>query len=326
MAPILASRAAASGLELHQARRDLARLDQQFAGRDRQLEPSRAGAARIDVRARHRRGAPAACASGPRRRRRARASRAAVPSCAEVVDHQQRARRPARSSSVSCSRVAQGPTSLLPRTAVSGAMAASACSTLSSQMSPAWTMWSLPRRNVHDGGAQQAVRVGHEADAHAAARSPQAAPMLGTSAPAGCPFLSAAVNASMRSIGSRARWPSAGSMLISLAAGLQHVGQARQPVHRHPGAMRAALAGGAVAGGGRFVEHLAGVQRAQLVHHAVVGGDDELARIEFARRLEDGRGGTDGIGQRDHVGRRLRMHQHLGPGVLLLQGLELEAP
>jgi hypothetical protein len=51
--------------------------------------------------------------------------------------------------------------------------------------------------------------------------------------------------------------------------------------------VRAALAGGAVAGGGRLDEHLVRVQRAQLVHHAVVGGDDELLRVHLARRLQD---------------------------------------
>ena len=47
--------------------------------------------------------------------------------------------------------------------------------------------------------------------------------------------------------------------------------------------MRAALAGGAVARGGGFDEGLAGVERAQLVQHAVVGGDDELRGVHGAR-------------------------------------------
>ena len=54
--------------------------------------------------------------------------------------------------------------------------------------------------------------------------------------------------------------------------------------------MRTALTRGAVARGGRFDKSLAGVQGAQLVHHAVVGGDDELAGVHLLGGLEDGAG------------------------------------
>jgi hypothetical protein len=75
-------------------------------------------------------------------------------------------------------------------------------------------------------------------------------------------------------------------MHLALAR-LQHARQVGQAVHRHPGAVRAALAGGAVAGGGRLDEGLAGVERAQLVQEAGVGGDDEFARIQALRGGED---------------------------------------
>src|SRR5215210_631020 len=51
---------------------------------------------------------------------------------------------PMRSSSVSRSFLAQGPVSLLPRTAVTGAMRESASSTAGSPMSPACTICRLP--------------------------------------------------------------------------------------------------------------------------------------------------------------------------------------
>ena len=57
----------------------------------------------------------------------------------------------------------------------------------------------------------------------------------------------------------------------------RHGDHALQAVHRHPRAVRAALAGGAVAGGGRFDQRLARRQLAHAVHDAVVGGDDEFA-------------------------------------------------
>ena len=109
-----------------------------------------------------------------------------------------------------------------------------------------------------------------------------------------------------------------------IGARFQHLGQPGQAVHGHPGAMRAALAGGAVAGGGRLVKHLARVQRAQLVHHAVVGGDYEFLRIHVVRGLQDGRGGAHRMRQRHHVGGRFGVHQHLGAGVFLHQRLQLK--
>src|SRR5262245_22634462 len=55
-------------------------------------------------------------------------------------------------SSVSAIFSAHRPRSLLPRTAVKGATRLSASSTPASPMSPAWTMWSAPRRNASASG------------------------------------------------------------------------------------------------------------------------------------------------------------------------------
>ncbi len=102
-----------------------------------------------------------------------------------------------------------------------------------------------------------------------------------------------------------------------IGPGFQHMGQPRQTVHGHPRAMGAALAGGAVTGRGRFDKQLAGIEAAQLVHHAVVGGHDEFFGVHLMRRLQNARGGTDRIRQRNHIGRRFGVHQHFGAGVLL---------
>ena len=88
--------------------------------------------------------------------------------------------------------------------------------------------------------------------------------------------------------------------------------------------MRAAFAGGAVAGGRRFDEGFSGVQRAQFVHHAVVGGDDKFARIHFFGGFQNGRGRANRVRQRHHVNRRLRVYQHFRAGVLFHQRLQLK--
>ncbi len=71
------------------------------------------------------------------------------------------------------------------------------------------------------------------------------------------------------------RLPAHGLGHTDLAAAMyQAVDHALQFVHRHPRAVRAALAGGALAGGGRFDQGLARCQLAHAVQDAVVGGDD----------------------------------------------------
>ena len=109
-----------------------------------------------------------------------------------------------------------------------------------------------------------------------------------------------------------------------MATGFQHLGQTGQAVHGHPGAVGAAFARGTVARGGGFNEDLTGVQGAQLVHHAVVGGHYEFAGGQVVRGLQNARGRPHGIGQGHHLGGRFRVHQYLGPGVFLLQGGEFE--
>src|ERR1700722_8024388 len=58
-------------------------------------------------------------------------------------------------SSVSRREDAHAPRSLFPRTAVIGAMAASASRTLASQISPPWTIWSLPWRKASTSGRKR---------------------------------------------------------------------------------------------------------------------------------------------------------------------------
>ena len=67
---------------------------------------------------------------------------------------------------------------------------------------------------------------------------------------------------------------------------VETVDHALQRVHRHPRAVRAALAGGAPARRRRLEQGLARRELAHAVHQAVVGGDDVFAR----RALDDGLG------------------------------------
>src|SRR6218665_1234097 len=69
------------------------------------------------------------------------------------------------------------------------------------------------------------------------------------------------------------------------------------------------------------VEPMASARACKL---AVVGAHNEFFGRHRARGLEEGGGRADGIGQRLHIGRAFGMDQHLGLGVLLFQGLELE--
>ncbi|MNS88892.1 hypothetical protein D3C72_1228840 [compost metagenome] len=89
--------------------------------------------------------------------------------------------------------------------------------------------------------------------------------------------------------------------------------------------MRTALARGAVPGGGRFDEVLAGRRHAHLVQDAVVGGDDELGRVQLLCGLDQLRGRADHIGLRHHVFRRFRVHQDLGVGEFAAQQVQLDA-
>ena len=92
--------------------------------------------------------------------------------------------------------------------------------------------------------------------------------------------------------------------------------------------MRAAAAGGAVAGGRRLDEDLVRAQLLHLVEDAAVGGDDEGPVRQGLRRLDQLAGRTHRIGQFDHRLRRLRVHQDGGLRIerlhiLQLLGLEL---
>ena len=89
-------------------------------------------------------------------------------------------------------------------------------------------------------------------------------------------------------------------------------GEGFQFVHRHPRAVGATAAHGAVAGRRRLDEALARRRLAQLVEDAPVGGDDEGVVGKFLRRLDDLAGGAHPVGDVDHRGGGLWMHQHAG--------------
>ena len=87
--------------------------------------------------------------------------------------------------------------------------------------------------------------------------------------------------------------------------------------------MRAALAGRALAGGGRLDEIHAGHELAHLVDDAAVGGDDVFPGPEAFGRLDDAGSRSHGVRERDHAARRLGVHQYLRVRVQRLQFLEL---
>ena len=136
----------------------------------------------------------------------------------------------------------------------------------------------------------------------------------------------ALTKSSMRSMQPSA-WLRTGSGTCDLAAaGLQAGDHALQRVHRHPRAVRAALAGGAVAGGGRLDQRLARRQLAHAVHQPVVGGDD-VGRARCRRRPRCSSCVVEPTTSAcaTTLSRRLGVHQHQRARVLAAQQLELEA-
>src|SRR5574340_111539 len=75
-----------------------------------------------------------------------------------------------------------------------------------------------------------------------------------------------------------------------VATGFQHGGELSQAVHRHPRAVGARGAGGALAHGGCLQQNLAGRGGVHLVEDAVIGGDDELRVGEGTHRFDQLRG------------------------------------
>ncbi len=122
--------------------------------------------------------------------------------------------------------------------------------------------------------------------------------------------------------------PAEGGIDVDLVrARLEYLEQVVQPVHRHPRAMRAALAGRTLAGGGGLDEVDAGQALPHLVDDAAVGRDDVLPGAEAFRGLDHAGGGAHRVGHRDHARRRLRVHEHQGVRVRelhLFQLLRLE--
>lgn len=112
-------------------------------------------------------------------------------------------------------------------------------------------------------------------------------------------------------------------------AALAQAGQGPlERVHRHPRAVRATAAGGAVAGGGGLDEILFRAQLLHLVEDAAIGGDDEGLVRQGLRGLDQLAGRAHGIGQRDHAFRRFGVDQDGGVRVerlhvFQLLGLEL---
>jgi hypothetical protein len=87
--------------------------------------------------------------------------------------------------------------------------------------------------------------------------------------------------------------------------------------------VRAALAGGALAGGGRLDEGHSRQALLHLVDDPAVGGDDVLLGPEALGRLDDAGGRAHRIGEVDHSARGLGVDQHLGLRVLQLELLQL---
>ena len=83
-------------------------------------------------------------------------------------------------------------------------------------------------------------------------------------------------------------WPACGEIDVDLiGTPLQRLGEVLQPVHCHPGAVRATLARGPVAGSGRLDEALARRQLTHLVDDAAVGGDDEFVAARLLGRTNE---------------------------------------
>ena len=121
----------------------------------------------------------------------------------------------------------------------------------------------------------------------------------------------------------------------SLRVGLRHVDladavlqageHAFETVHRHPRAVRAALAGGTVAGGRRLDQRLSRRQLLHAVEHSLVGGDDVFACLAVDHRLQQLRRRAHHIGLTHHRLGRLGVHQNHRVGVVLAQQLQLES-
>jgi hypothetical protein len=104
---------------------------------------------------------------------------------------------------------------------------------------------------------------------------------------------------------------------------LERLDEVVKPVHRHPRAVRAALARGALAGGGGLDEVHAGQALPHLVDDAAVGGDDVFGRAQPLRGLDDPGGGAHGVRHLDHARGRLGVHQDLRLRMQELQLLQL---
>src|ERR1043166_1681242 len=109
-----------------------------------------------------------------------------------------------------------------------------------------------------------------------------------------------------------------------VAAGLQDMGEIRQPVHRHPRAVSAALARRSRACGGRLEEAPLRRELAHLMQDAVVGGDDEFLGVKLLRSFDELSRRADHVGQLEYRLRRLGMRQHFRLRALELQLFELE--
>ena len=143
-------------------------------------------------------------------------------------------------------------------------------------------------------------------------------------APRGCPGSPRRTRASAR--WSRGRTPRVGSgTRISPVARSSASITPAHVVHRHPRAVGAALAGGAVARRRGLDEGLAGGQLAHPVEDAVVGGHDVLgAPRPRSTAFRSWRGRADDVGLGDDARRRLGVDQDHRAGVLRAQELQLE--
>ena len=107
---------------------------------------------------------------------------------------------------------------------------------------------------------------------------------------------------SMRCSGFIARAPTS-AMRISVAV-FERVVQRFEFVHRHPRAVRATAAHGAVTRRWRLDEALPRRGLAQLVEHAAVGGDDERVVGQLLGGAENLAGGAHAVGDVDDRGGR----------------------